>query len=309
VIVAWATVLVVGLAGAAWASRHAVLHAVRASEKAGVSAGLVGVTVLAIGTDLPEIAASIVAALSGDGDIIVGDAAGSAYTQVTLVLGLLCIATVITADRASIAMLGALTVLALVVVGWLVSDGVFSRTDGLLMVSGWVLAVVATFYVSPPSDRGSPRGSTRALPDVGRALGWLAIVAVCSTAVVESFVRVTESIGVPQLVASAVVLSLGTSLPELVVDLTALRRGAVALALGDLFGSSLLDASLAIGIGPSIRATAVSPEAATACMVAAAGVAAATVVVVARREHRYGSAIAFFLVYGATTATLIVMTG
>ena len=112
----------------------------------------------------------------------------------------------------------------------------------------------------------------------------------------------------PQLVASAVILSLGTSLPELVVDLTALRRGAAALALGDLFGSSLLDSTLAIGSGPALRATEVSPDASTVCLIAAVGVAGATLIVMRHRSHHYASAALLFVLYGAVTTWLILAT-
>ena len=271
-IILWIVALVVGLTVAAAASRRAVTHAIGASEHAGISAGFVGVTIVAIGTDLPEIAASIIAAIRGEGDLIIGDAAGSAFTQVTLVLAILCLAAAITADRVSIATLGALTVGALVLVAFLVADGVFSRLDGFVLVALWVGALIVTYVIEPPGDHsagGSRRDAVRAAL---RSLGWLAVVAAASTLVVESFVELTDDIGVPQLVASAVVLSLGTSLPELVVDLTALRRGAAALALGDLFGSSLLDATLAIGIGPALRATTVSNDATTACLIAASSI-------------------------------------
>jgi cation:H+ antiporter len=307
-IVVWAVALAVGLVVAAAASRRAVIHAVRASEVAGVSAGLVGVTVVAIGTDLPEIANSIVSALSGNGDVNVGDSAGSAFTQVSLVLAILCIASVIEAERPSIATLGGLTVGALLLVAWLVEDGLFARRDGLLLVGAWLVGLVAAFLVSPPPDSNDPGRTRGAAPLFAKSLGWLALVAVASTVVVESFVQLTDDIGVPQLVASAVVLSLGTSLPELVVDLTALRRGAAALALGDLFGSSLLDSTLAIGSGPALRATEVSPGAATACLIAAVGVAGSTVIVISRRRHRYPSAALLFVLYGAVMAWLIVAT-
>jgi len=309
-IVAWIAALACGLVVAAAASRRAVIHAIRASETAGVSAGLVGVTVVAIGTDLPEIANSIVSALSGNGDVAVGDSAGSAFTQVTLVLGILCVASVVTADRPSLATLGLLTVGALMIVAVMVQDGVFSRTEGLLLIAAWVGSLVVTFLVAPPGDGdGSEnQGARRAAPHAFRSLGWLAVVAVASTVVVESFVRITDDIGVPQLVASAVILSLGTSLPELVVDLTALRRGAAALALGDLFGSSLLDSTLAIGSGPALRATEVSPDASTVCLIAAVGVAGATLIVMRHRSHHYASAALLFVLYGAVTTWLILAT-
>ena len=99
-IVVWLLALVAGLAVAAFGSRRAVNAALDASRSSNIPPGIIGITVMAVGTDLPEIANSIVAALGGHGDLIVGDAAGSALTQVTLILGLLCLgATPIHADR------------------------------------------------------------------------------------------------------------------------------------------------------------------------------------------------------------------
>ena len=84
--VLWIVGFVVGLAITAMGSRRAVTAALAASEASNISPGLIGLTVVAVGTDLPEIANSIVSALTGHGDVAVGDATGSAMTQVTLVL-------------------------------------------------------------------------------------------------------------------------------------------------------------------------------------------------------------------------------
>jgi cation:H+ antiporter len=126
--------------------------------------------------------------------------------------------------------------------------------------------------------------------------------------VVRSFVNLTEFFAVPELVASAIVLALGTSLPELVVDLTAIRHGAASLAIGDLFGSSLVDATLALGSGPAIRATVVSSDAVLTCVIAAAGVAAASVITARRSEHGLASAVLLFAAYVGATAGFVVWT-
>ena len=71
------------------ASRHTVDHAVGLATSVGVPPFLIGITIMSVGTDLPEIANSIIASLGGHGDLNVGDSIGSAATQVTLGLGLL----------------------------------------------------------------------------------------------------------------------------------------------------------------------------------------------------------------------------
>lgn len=313
-LVVWALALPVGLIVAALGSRRAVNAALDASRTSNVSPGIIGLTVMAIGTDLPEIANSVVAAFGDHGDLLVGDAAGSALTQVTLILGLLCLgSTPIHADRDTVLWIGTITTGALVVAALMVGDGVLSRWQGALLVAAWVVAIVALQRRqahTAPASRATNRtvdGST--WRHVAVTLGWLLVVGIAATVVVESFIELSDRLGIPELVASAVVLSLGTSLPELVVDWTAIRRGAVALAIGDLFGSSLLDATLALGIGPAMRAIAVSPSATTACLIAAMGVMAATVIAASRPAHGRSSATLLFLVYGAATAALIVGTG
>ncbi|MDH3307367.1 MAG: sodium:calcium antiporter, partial [Acidimicrobiia bacterium] len=85
----WAAGAVVGLLVAIAASKRAVRYASALALGFGVSPFLVGVTLMSIGTDLPEMANSIMASVSGHGDINLGDSIGSAVTQLTLVLGIL----------------------------------------------------------------------------------------------------------------------------------------------------------------------------------------------------------------------------
>ncbi len=73
-----------------------------------------------------------------------------------------------------------------------------------------------------------------------------------------SLVRLAELAGVPEFVIAFFGASLGTSAPEIVVDFTALVRGSPAIALGDALGSSLIDATLSIGIGPLVAPAAVT---------------------------------------------------
>ncbi|MGI9645111.1 MAG: sodium:calcium antiporter, partial [Ilumatobacteraceae bacterium] len=282
--------------------------ALTASEVSRISPGFIGVTVMAIGTDLPEVANSVISALTGHGDVLVGDASGSALTQVTVVLAILCLgAGTLWGESGRLAAIALASVAALGLVAFLVRDQVLGRLEGALMCGLWVLGLVVmgrTGRDAPTLDVGLQRG---ALLPVIRTIGWLAVVGVAAIVVVASFVELSDAIGVPELVASAVVLSLGTSLPELVVDWTAIRRGSTALALGDLFGSSFLDATLTMGIGPSLRAVTVSSGASAACLIAAAGIAVVALVVGTRRRYGRGTAVVLLVVYGVGIGALITL--
>jgi cation:H+ antiporter len=310
VILVWPVGLIAGLVLATFASRRAVFAALRASEVSRLSPAFIGVTVMAVGTDLPEITNSVIAALTGHGDVNVGDSAGSALTQVTFVLAIVCFAaSTVRSPRRVAATLGVATFAALLLDGFLIRDRVFGRLDGLLVVSIWLVSLVVLDQLRSDPPDVEPPDRRSAAPYFVRAILWLAIVGVSATIVVRSFTELTDVVGVPELVASAVVLALGTSLPELVVDLTAIRRGAIALALGDLFGSSFVDATLAIGSGPAIRATAVSADATTACVIAAVGVVLAAILMASRSTHGRYSALALFGIYGVSMTAMIGLTG
>lgn len=312
----WVVVLVAGIVVTALASRRAVAGALEVAESLGASTGLIGVTLVAVGTDLPEIANSIVASISGHGDLVVGDATGSALTQVTLILAILLVAapslsSTIGSDERLVAPAGALTVVATVVIAIAIADGYLSRADGVLLVVIWVasMALIRRIHRPDKVDPDDPPATTD--PRVARrsaaVLAWLALVGAAATAVVQAFVRITDALEVPQLIASTIVLAIGTSLPELVVDLTAIRRGAAALAIGDLFGSSLVDTTLSIGIGPVINSTAVSPDASTSVLIVAVAIAAATIAWYVGPRQRYATAAVYLGIYVIAMGSIVVV--
>jgi cation:H+ antiporter len=311
-VVVWLLGLIVGIVVASVASRRAVGHALDVTDALGVSPGLVGVTVMAVGTDLPEIANSIMASLSGHGDLNVGDSTGSALTQVTLILAILLLAAGSldlrgrSDDEVPIAVpVGLMTVGALLVLAMLLADGRLQRWNGAVLVAGWAVSVwwMGRREAGPSGRAGVPGEAGAAAV---RAIGWLAVVGVAATVTVRSFIELTDAIGVPEFVASSVILALGTSMPELVVDWTAIRRGAAGLAIGDLFGSSLVDATLSVGIGPLVASTVVSPETVIGTLVIAVGVAVTTVVVAFGRDRRQLAG-GLLVVYLASTAALVML--
>ena len=203
-IVVWILGLVLGVAAAAVGSRRAVGAALETSEALGISAGVIGLTVMAVGTDLPEIANSIMASLTEHGDLNVGDSTGSALAQVTLVLAVLILATGLQSgpgqgEPAVAVPTGLMTVGALVVLAVLISDGMLSRANGLVLVSGWAITVAWM------ARRGRDADAPPRIPDdqVGRAIlrtiAWLALVGLAAVVIVRSFLAITEAAGLPEI--------------------------------------------------------------------------------------------------------------
>ena len=279
VIFMWLTGVATGLLVAIWASRHALDAAVKLGAHLGLSSFVIGVTVVAVGTDLPEIANSIIASARGHGDLNVGNSIGSVVTQATVVLGALCFVGRLESTRRFVVTVGVMTILALLTGALLFSDGRFSRADGALLLAFWVGGTFIIQRPTPREDIGAVEaGRTRRL--VGQALLFLALVGVGATVAVESFTRVAEDLGAPEYLLSFFVLAAGTSLPELVIDFRALRQGSGDLAMGDLLGSSFVDATLSPGIGPILFPTALSAGVWRGSLIAAVVVTAVTLLLI-----------------------------
>lgn len=259
----WLLVAGVAMALAVIASSRAVDHAARAASGLGVPAFVVGFTLVALGTDLPEIANSVVASVAGHGDVNVGDSVGSAAAQASLVVGLLPFLArrAITLDRRNIAMLGAAAVLGLGLGVLLVADGWFGRGDGAVLVGWWVVAVaVIRRLAREPSQPELPLPERHPAAHLVIALLWLLGVGSGATVAVTGIIRLASALSVPEYLVSFLGLAIGTSLPELVVAVSAVRRRHDDLALGDALGATLSDATVSPGVGPLVAPTAVTAD-------------------------------------------------
>lgn len=252
-----------GLGVALVASDRAVAYTRALAAALGAPAFLVGVTLVSIGTDLPEIANSIAAHIQGEGDVNVGDSVGSTLTQYTLVLGLFpLVAGAMAIERRQIGVVTLLTMAGLVLTALFVADGWLARWEGAALVLAWAVFT----WIVVRSLPGLVHDDAPRVPREGKVrqaiivLVALAFVGFGATVAVRALVRIAELAGVPEFVIAFFGASLGTSAPEIVVDVTALLRGAPAIALGDVLGSSLVDSTLSIGAGPIVAPAEVTPR-------------------------------------------------
>jgi cation:H+ antiporter len=278
-----------GLGLALVASDVAVSYTRALAALLGAPPFVVGVVLVALGTDLPEIANSIASHLQGEGDVNVGDSIGSTLTQYTFVLGLFpLVIAVIAISRLQVGLVSVLTIGGLLLTTLVVLDGSLGRVDGLLLVLAWAGAMVLVTRALPPAEPEEPpavRFQGR-LAQAGVVMAALVVVGIGATVAVRSLVGLSEELGVPEFLLAFFGASLGTSAPEIAVDITALRQGAPAIALGDVLGSSLIDSTLSIGIGPLVEPAPVTTRlAVTASLYTAAAVAIVAIVLMARRRH------------------------
>jgi len=220
-------VLISGIFLLTFSSDKAVEHSVHFASTLGISSLMIGLILVSIGTDLPEIANSIVACSSGHGDIDVGDSIGSVLTQITLILGLIpFLSRKFKVKRREVLVIGAFEVLALILAISIALTG-FTRVKAFLLIASWpvfllVIKKTTAKDIVKKKQLKTQTGRHYLIHLVIAALGYVG-VAVGALAVVQSVISLSNELGVPEFFLSFFVLAIGTSLPELVVDLTAIR--------------------------------------------------------------------------------------
>lgn len=294
-VVLWILVACASAVVMALGSRAAIMHAVALSEELGAPSFIIGVTLVAVGTDIPEIVNSVVASYAGHGDITLGDATGSVFTQITLGLGLFPFVAgfAIVVVQRDIWLLSALTVAGMVLGAGLYLDGSLSRLDAIVLLAYWCAATSVTWRSAARTGSAPFVASVPRRPLVShatRAIAALALVGGASAALVGAVVAISTAAGLPEYLLSFFGAAIATSLPELAVELTALRSGQRDIALGDVLGSCLVDGSLAVAIGPMFFPTLITPGLAyRGVVIAVLAVALAGTVLAVRRKHDHAS--------------------
>ncbi|NVM04197.1 MAG: hypothetical protein HWN67_17835 [Candidatus Helarchaeota archaeon] len=235
------------------ASDIAVEHSIFLAAAFGVSPIIIGVTLVSLGTDLPEIINSLFSSAIGHANMDIGDSMGSVLTQFTLVLGLLpFIGRAFKVVRKEILVMGGCLILALVLVLSIIEKGYMTWLNGLILVLSWPIYVLLTDVVVDKQklkDAHSNLKFKSKLYHISLAImGFIGIVIGVSM-IIASVLELSRIFNTPDFIISFFLVSIGTSLPELVVDLGAIRRGETEIAIGDIMGSCIIDASIAIGIG------------------------------------------------------------
>ncbi len=258
-------VLILAIALLTFASDKAVEHSISIASAMKISPLIVGLLLVSVGTDLPEITNSIISCASGHGDIDVGDSLGSAMTQITLVLGLLpFFGGTFKVKRKEIVIIGTCELLAIMLAVSITEKGYITRMNALFLVCSWLIFMLLA--------RGAivkkvEKQNEIAAPENGRVLYHLSIailgfagVAIGAYALVQSVIMLSGVLNISEYLISFFVVAIGTSLPEFVVDLTAIRKKQYELAIGDIIGSSIVDASLSLGIGQLLFPTQISAK-------------------------------------------------
>ncbi len=256
-----------------------------------ISPLIIGVTLVSIGTDISEIFNSLISCSLGHGDIDVGDSVGSSLTQITLVFGLLPLVTgTIIIHRKDIIILGSCLILALIVIYSIVEKGYITRLNAFLMVGSlgiymWLIynankeSILHRVDMIEKIDDPTSKKFHLLLAILG-----FGGVTLASYMIVTSVITLSRSLNIHEYVISFFILAVGTSLPELAVDINALRLKHHSIAIGDIVGSCIVDSTLSIGIGQVFWPQAVTASLAGPTVLFTLVASLIVVIIIASRE-------------------------
>ncbi len=188
--------------------------------------------------------------------------------QMTLILGLLpFLGGKFKVKRKEVLVIGAFTVLGLILAVSIAEKGYFTRINALFLVASWPVFMLLTRSAMAKNAKEKEHVMARIgqthlhhLRDWVIAILGFVGVAIGAYAVVQSVIKLSAVFHISEYLISFFVVAIGTSLPELVVDLSALRKKQYELAIGDAIGSCIVDASVSVGIGQLFFPQAVSGE-------------------------------------------------
>ena len=225
----------------------------KVAEKFGIPQLVIGLTIVAMGTSLPEAAVSVSAALKGSADITIGNVVGSNIMNVLVILGLTSVIRPIAVQKSTVQYeipFVALISVFLLALGY--SDHVVGRADGVIL---WVLFIAYLLYLFKMAKSGEY--VPEELPDEDKPIPvWKMVLLIIVGAVmivlgsdmaVDAASELARIFGMSERLIGLTIVAFGTSLPELVTSVTAAVRGKADIAVGNIVGSNIFNILFVVG--------------------------------------------------------------
>ena len=249
-------ILSVSLLGLASASHFAIKSVEKIVEITGLSEASVGFIILSVLTSTPEIIVAVFSVSQGNAGVSIGDILGSNVFNIAFVVGLLGILGYIKicCTDLLVELTDMLSVILLIPLLLVVSQfqilEIPSQLVGALLLIAFVVStyLIARKRTPPVRSNGVSIINRKTGRVILTLLGSFAIVVVSAQFTVISASNIAVALGIPAVLVGAKIVAIGTSLPELTLDLAAIRRGRIQLAIGGIIGSNLTNLTLVLGL-------------------------------------------------------------
>lgn len=249
--------------GADWLVDEAVIL----STQWGLGKAVIGATIVSIGTTTPEAAVSVLSAIQGEPGLALGNAVGSIICDTGLILGLASLIAPLSfnrelASRLSNVQVSAGILMVLACFPWSSPAKVFTQGGTLHQYIGIVFVVLLGLYIwqsirwagsitsetASEDDDETEHKRSSTLVTLLKLIGSIAIVVVSAQILIPTVKTLAIRFNVPEEIVAATLVAFGTSLPELVTAITAVRRGHGELAVGNIIGADILNVLFVAGV-------------------------------------------------------------
>lgn len=249
----WAQVLllifgiVVVLKSADWLTNGAVGLA----TKLGISQIVIGLTIVAIGTSMPEFFVSIVSASKGTPDLAVGNIVGSNIFNVLLIVGVAATVAPIAIQRATVRRDIPIAIVASIILTFMMLDDNISRIDALILFAAFIAFIWITLRNSKNDANEKDASTEKVIPTWKSVLfiifGLVGLV-LGSNIFVDNASSLAHGWGISDAVIGLTIVAGGTSLPELATSAVAARKGDSGIAIGNVLGSNVFNILMILGL-------------------------------------------------------------
>lgn len=267
--------LIIGLILLSYGADRLVFSASILCRSFGVPPLIIGMTVVSIGTSLPEIIVAFSAAMHGQIDFSVGTALGSNITNILLILGVAALLHPLTIHSNLIRRELPLMLLVSLLSGIMLFDSHLSRLDGVALLGMALIYLLAVIRIARRAERDNNDTLTREqLAELPReesgngntvAFLWLAVALVIlpmsTRMVIDNATVVADFFGMSGLVMGLTVVAVGTSLPELATVIAGALKGEDDIAIGNLIGANIYNVAIVQGLPALIHPGNIDPAA------------------------------------------------
>ena len=262
------TFLVAGLVILWKAADLLVSGAVKLAEHFGISPLVIGLTVVAMGTSAPEVAASIAAAIRAQGDVAIGNVYGSNIANLALVGGLAALIRPLIIKKQTLRYQIPVMLLVALLLWPVLHNLDLSRTEGIVLLAVFAVLILLTVYMARKEEHNSTAAQGHDDPYATRNMKksvlliviGLAGLAVGADITVRGAVFIGDRIGLSKAVIGLTIIAIGTSLPELATCVVAAIKGQHDISIGNLVGSNVFNTLLVVGTAGVVRPFTIAPR-------------------------------------------------
>ncbi|MCG8148799.1 calcium/sodium antiporter [Moraxella sp. PS-22] len=253
----------VGLAILVWSANVFIDGATDLAVSLKLPSFLIGVVIIGAGTSAPEFVVAILSALSGTPSLAVGSAFGSNIANIALILGATALVAPIVVRRGIVRFDMLMLLIATALPMILLFDGSLSKMDAWILLAGLIaimgVQIIGSLNAPQPKENISHEKKSIVKPLL-MLLGGLFLLVISSRAIVWGAVKLSTLWGMSEFIIGLTIVSIGTSLPELVSSIVAARRGETDMVIGNIIGSNTFNMLGVMGVAAVIAPFSIEPS-------------------------------------------------